>query len=96
MGVAVHGGAEASLSARRTRTPPIRGSTPLVDLVDGSRRTSDVISRNLTVSLGYNVFCATLAIGGVINPIIAAILMPVSSVTVLVLSYRSRTFEGGA
>jgi len=91
VGIAVHGGAEASLSAADVyiSTP---GLGALADLVDGSRRTSTVISRNLQVSLAYNVACATLAIAGLINPIIAAVLMPVSSITVLLLSYRSRTF----
>ncbi|MEQ9616742.1 MAG: heavy metal translocating P-type ATPase [Phycisphaerales bacterium] len=93
VGVAVQGGAEASLAAAHVYTSR-PGLAPLVELIEGAKRTSAVISRNLAVSLGYNTVCATLAVAGVINPIIAAVLMPASSITVLVLSYRSRTFGG--
>ena len=34
-----------------------------------------------------------LAMGGWINPLLAAILMPASSITVVLASWRSRTFE---
>ena len=61
-------------------------------LFDGARRTVAVIRRNLGASLAYNVVSATLAATGVINPLTAAILMPISSLTVVALSYRSRTF----
>jgi cation transport ATPase len=33
-----------------------------------------------------------LAMSGVLNPLVAAILMPISSLTVIVSSYRARTF----
>jgi cation transport ATPase len=36
---------------------------------------------------------AVLAVTGVINPLIAAVMMPLSSLTVVVASWRSRTFE---
>ncbi len=91
VGVAVHGGAEISLTAADAflRNP---GLQPVVDLIHGSRRTVRVIKRNLFVSLLYNVLTASLAVTGIINPMIAAILMPISSLTVVMLSYRSRTF----
>jgi Cu2+-exporting ATPase len=91
IGVAVHGGAEASLSAADAflRRP---GLGPVVELVEGGHRAVGVIKRNLIVSLGYNVVTASLAIAGVINPLIAAVLMPISSLSVVTLSYRSRTF----
>jgi len=38
---------------------------------------------------------ATLAMAGWISPLTAAILMPLSSLTVIGSSYRSRTFEEG-
>lgn len=94
VGVAVHGGAEASLSAAAVylNRP---GLMPIVELVEGSRRTLGVIRRNLGVSLVYNAVSATLAVVGLINPLIAAVLMPASSLTVLTLSFRSRTFGSG-
>ena len=62
----------------------------------GSERTLRVIRRNIAFSLAYNIAGAALAMGGWINPLIAAILMPVSSLTVVLASWRSRTFEAGA
>lgn len=92
VGVAVHGGAEVSLASAdiALRAP---GIGPVVELVVGARRTIRAIKRNLAASLFYNVLCATLAMTGVINPLIAAVLMPISSVTVITLSFRARTFE---
>jgi Cu2+-exporting ATPase len=93
VGIAVHGGAEASLA-----TADIYLSRPglsgIVDLVRGSGRTMRVIRRGLGVSLFYNIAAGTLAVLGLMNPIAAAVVMPVSSLSVLVLSFRSRTFGG--
>jgi Cu2+-exporting ATPase len=92
VGVGVRGGAEASLAAADVYL--VRpGLGPLVDLMRGARRTLRVIRRNIAVSIGYNLVGAALAITGLIDPLIAAIMMPVSSVTVVALSWRSRTFE---
>jgi len=91
VGVAVRGGAEASLAAADVYLGRA-GLSPLLELLDGSRRTVGVIRRNLIASLGYNVIGATLAITGVLNPLLAAVLMPMSSLTVIAFSYRSRTF----
>jgi Cu2+-exporting ATPase len=51
-----------------------------------------VIRRNLLVSLAYNALGVGLAMAGLLNPLVAAILMPASSLTVISLSYRSRSF----
>jgi len=92
VGVAVHGGAEVSLaSADVALSTP--GIAPIADLTQGARRTIRSIRRNLAASLFYNVLCAALAMTGIINPLIAAVLMPISSVTVITLSFRARTFE---
>jgi cation transport ATPase len=64
----------------------------VVRLLDGSRRVLGIIRRGLTVSLVYNAIAATLAMTGLINPILAAVLMPASSLTVVSLAYRSKTF----
>ncbi|MCL4752003.1 MAG: cadmium-translocating P-type ATPase [Myxococcales bacterium] len=91
VGIAVHGGAEASLGAADVFTTR-PGVGPVVELFEGGRRTLGVIRRNMLLSLGYNLICATLAVVGAIAPWIAAILMPVSSLTVVTSSYRSKTF----
>ncbi len=92
VGIAVHGGAEASLAAADVfSTKP--GLAPILDLVVGSQRTLQTIRRNLQFSLSYNIAAALLAVIGYINPLIAAILMPLSSLTVVTNSFRARTFQ---
>jgi Cu2+-exporting ATPase len=92
VGVGVHGGAEASLAtADIFLTTP--GLAPLVELVTGARRTMRVIRRNIAFSLLYNVVGASLAIAGVINPLIAAVMMPLSSLTVVLGSWYGTTYE---
>jgi len=91
VGVGVHGGAEACLSTADVYlTRP--GLEPLVTLTEGAARTIRVIRRNIAFSIGYNVIGATLAVTGVITPLIAAVLMPASSLTVLLASWLGRTF----
>jgi Cu2+-exporting ATPase len=93
VGIGVSGGAEASLAAADVfLTRPGLGS--LVSLVEGSRRTLRVIRRNIVFSIAYNLIGAGLAMAGVINPLLAAILMPASSLTVVLASWKSTTFQG--
>ena len=91
VGVAVHGGAGASVLAADvvlTRD----GLAPLLDLFGGSRRVMGVIWRNLGFSLIYNLVGASLALAGLVGPLLAAVLMPISSLTVILASALSRTF----
>lgn len=92
VGIAVHGSAEASLAAADVflSTPGLGG---VAGLLDGAKRTVRVIRRNLAVSLAYNAVGVVLAMTGVLNPLIAAVLMPVSSLTVVSVAWRSRTFR---
>jgi len=92
VGVAVHGGAEASLVAADVYLgrPGLSG---LVDLFGGATRTLKVIRRCLAVSLGYNVVAATLALTGIVNALQAAILMPLASFTVLAMALWMPTFR---
>ncbi len=92
VGIAVHGGAEASLAAADIYLDR-PGLKPIVELMDASTQTLRVIRLNLVVSLAYNAVAAGLAITGVINPLIAAVLMPLSSLTVVTLSFRLPTFR---
>jgi Cu2+-exporting ATPase len=85
VGIAVHGGAEASLAAADVYVAR-PGIAPVVRLVETARHAMRVIRRNLLVSLGYNVLAGALAATGVMTPLIAAIIMPVSSATVLSLA----------
>lgn len=85
VGIAVHGGSEVCLAAADVYVAR-PGLSPLVELIATARRTMTVIRRNFAVSLGYNLFAGTLAATGHMNPLVAAILMPMSSATVLSLS----------
>ncbi|MCU0648449.1 MAG: heavy metal translocating P-type ATPase [Gemmatimonadaceae bacterium] len=91
-GIGVHGGAEACLtSADAYLTTP--GLTPLVELFAGADRTMRVIRRNMGFALAYNALAVGLAMFGLLNPVIAAIMMPLSSLTVVLGAWRGRTFE---
>ncbi len=92
VGIAVHNGAEASLAAAPVYLGE-SGLAPLVALLAASRTTCSTIRRNFAASLGYNVIGAGLAMLGWIHPLLAAILMPVSSLTVIAISLRSGRLE---
>ena len=92
VGIGVRGGAEACLSAADVflSRPDL---TSLSDLLEGSERTLRVIHRNIAFSLVYNLLGAALAIAGRIDPLVAAILMPASSLTVVLASWLGRTYQ---
>jgi len=92
VGVAVRGGAEASMAAADVYLAG-GGIGALGALLDGSRRTTRVIRRNMLIALGYNVVAIALAMAGRLDPLAAAVLMPVSSVTAILGAWRSRTFD---
>jgi len=93
VGVGVHGGAEASLAAADVYLAR-PGLEPLVELVDGASATRAVIRGAIGFSLAYNLVGAALAMSGLVTPLLAAVLMPASSLTVLGLALRGRTFPG--
>lgn len=82
IGVAVHGGAEASLAAADVYLAG-DGVTELTALVALARQTMRVVRRNLAISLAYNIVAVCLAAAGLITPLVAAVLMPISSASVL-------------
>jgi Cu2+-exporting ATPase len=85
VGVAVRGGARASLAA----APVVVGHGRLrgvLDLTRSALQTRRTIHRNFAISIGYNIVAVALAMGGWITPLIAAALMPLSSLTVLGLT----------
>jgi Cu2+-exporting ATPase len=92
VGIAVRGGAEVSLQAA-----PVFVSTgqltTIHNLIAGARKTNRVIYRMFAVSLSYNILAVALAMAGWISPLAAALLMPISSVSVLAIVLGVRTFE---
>ena len=69
------------------------GLVPLIDLIAGARGTVRTIHIGLAVSLAYNLVAVSLAATGWINPLLAALLMPVSSLTVIGLAVGGRGFR---
>ncbi len=91
IGVSVHGGSGASIQAADvvlTRA----GLNPIVELVEGGKRTLGIIHRCLIFSLIYNLACASLAFFGLVGPLLAAILMPISSLSVVGFAILGRSF----
>ena len=91
VGLAVDGGMGATIVAADivlTR----EGVAPLLDVIDGARRLRGVIRRNIGFSLAYNAGASSLALLGMVGPLLAVILMPVSSLTVVLSSALTRTF----
>lgn len=92
VGIAVGGGAEAALHVADVYlTRP--GVGDVARFFEGARRTLRVVRRNLWFSALYNVCFASLALAGHITPLLAAILMPASSLTVVLSSVLARPFR---
>lgn len=92
VGISVHGGAEASLAAADVYLGRA-GIGILMELLEGADRTVATIRRCLYVSLAYNLVAAALATTGHVNALIAAVLMPLASFSVLAIALGSRTFR---
>lgn len=82
-GVAVFGAMDISLRAADVYLS-LPGLIPVVELITISKETMKVIYRNLVLSLFYNSISVVLAFTGYISPLTAAIVMPVSSLSVLI------------
>ena len=91
VGVGVRGGAENCLVAADVflQEPD---AEQIAQLFSGAQRTMAIVHRNLLLSLIYNVVGAGAAICGVVDPLFAALLMPLSSVTVVVSSVFSKSY----
>jgi Cu2+-exporting ATPase len=87
VGVAVHGGAEASLEAADIYLAD-PGVAPLIGLTHLARHTGRTIRVCLAVSIAYNLTGASLAMAGHLNALIAAVIMPVSSIIVVSIAMR--------
>ena len=85
VGMAMHGGMEVSM-----RAAGIYGAsanlTQIPKLIVIARETMRIIRRNLIFTVLYNVLVVSIAISGSLKPIVAAVLMPLSSFTVFCIS----------
>jgi P-type Cu2+ transporter len=91
VGIAVKGGAEASLAAADIFLAR-GGLRDVTHLLDGSRRTMRAIHLCIIASVAYNIIAAALCITGLITPLLAAIIMPMASLSVLAIAVRAQTF----
>jgi Cu2+-exporting ATPase/Cu+-exporting ATPase len=82
VGVAVAGGVETALksAAIYVGNPGLSG---IIDLIDTSFQARSSIRQNLVLSAIYNAAGAALALAGLVNPLVAALLMPLSSGVIL-------------
>lgn len=74
-----------------------RGLGPIAETLDTARFLRRVVIRNLTLSLTYNLAVVGLALAGLMTPLRCAVLMPVSSLLVVLStlrSFRSRSAAG--
>ncbi|HEY5934071.1 MAG TPA: heavy metal translocating P-type ATPase [Kofleriaceae bacterium] len=90
--IAVSGAADIAIEAADVylREPSI---TAIADAAHGGSETLATIRRSLYFSLAYNIVAGLLAATGIIHPLLAALLMPLSSLAVLASSLRSRAFR---
>lgn len=82
VGIAVKGSVDLSLSHSDvyfTRG----GLMPLLDLINIAKKTRGILVRNLSISLVYNTIGGVLALSGFVSPMLAAILMPISSAVII-------------
>ena len=92
VGIAVQGHLSASGQAADvwlTRA----GLQPVRMVFEGAAGVMRVIRSTLTFSLAYNVLGAGAAMMGWVNPLVAAVAMPLSSLVVVIVSITQRTFR---
>lgn len=79
--VAVQGGMEMSIRAAGAYSSR-PGIVPIAKLIVIARETMSVVRRNLFFAIVYNLVGIAAALSGHLNPLFAAVLMPISALTV--------------
>jgi Cu2+-exporting ATPase len=90
-GVGLRGGLAAALAACSVyalRDEP----AAILELFDGALAVRATLRRCLAVGLAYNFAGAALVLTGAIGPLVCAALMPLGSLTVLAVAWRSQAF----
>ena len=91
VGIAIRGSSEISLRAAPIYVASNRLHS-IERLVEASRSTLKTIRQCFAISLVYNTITISLAVVGLIHPLIAAIFMPISGLTVLGLAIAGNSF----
>ncbi len=92
VGIAIRGAGEVSLRHAPIFIPGNQLES-IVRLVDASKSAVRGIRACFAASLLYNTITISLAISGWIHPLIAALFMPLSGITVLTMALLVRTFK---
>ena len=92
VGLAMGGGAEVALEVADA-TSLEEGLGPVHQLFEGAARARRAVRFNLGFALSYNLLFATLAALGWVTPLVAAIIMPLSSISVVLAAIWTRTFD---
>ena len=93
VGIAIRSGSGQSLAAAPVFLANNRLAS-VVELMDASKCVVRGIRRCFAASLIYNTVTISLAISGWIHPLIAAVLMPISGLTVLAMAMSTKAFSG--
>jgi Cu2+-exporting ATPase len=88
IGISVAGAADVARDAADVFIAPSRGPQAVAELFHLSRRAMRRIKWTLIIAVAYNFVGAAFAVTGHIHPLIAAILMPLSSLTVVFIATR--------
>ena len=92
LGIAMGGGTDAAIGAADVTL--VRGDIEaLADAVRLARRTLGTIRTNLLWAFGYNAVTVPIAMVGLLNPMVAAAAMSVSSLLVVANSLRLRAWQ---
>ncbi len=92
VGVAVGGGSTAGLVAADVfLTHP--GLAPIAALLDGAHSAMRTVRGLLAFALAYNLVGAGAAVAGLVTPLVAAVAMPLSSLTVVALALLQPSFR---
>jgi P-type E1-E2 ATPase len=86
-GIAAHGATDVALGAAHVAIRA-QGVAHIVEALDLARKTRRVMKQNLGWALGYNVIAIALASAGLVTPVMAAVAMATSSITVVLNSLR--------
>ncbi|MFO0551282.1 MAG: heavy metal translocating P-type ATPase [Polyangiaceae bacterium] len=81
----------AFLAARTDFYLLAAGLAPIRRALNGARALRAALRRNLVFAALYNTFAVSLALAGVMSPLLCAVLMPLSSITSIALALRSLT-----
>lgn len=92
VGIAVHGNSNIGMVSADIFVTQ-EGIKPLLLLFESAPKVLKRVRFNLAFSLLYNLFGAAAAFMGWVNPLIAAIAMPLSSLTVVFSSLLQNTFK---